>query len=31
MSEKTTAPVEEVAVKAPKNKGLDWLLDIVKV
>ena len=30
MSEKTTAPVEEVAVKAPKNKGLDWLLDIVK-
>ena len=30
MSEKTTAPVEEAAVKAPKNKGLDWLLDIVK-
>lgn len=30
MSEKTTAAVEETAVKAPKNKGLDWLLDIVK-
>ncbi len=30
MSEKTTAPAEEVAVKEPKNKGLDWLLDIVK-
>ena len=30
MSEKTTAAVEETAVKAPRNKGLDWLLDIVK-
>lgn len=30
MSEKTTAAVEESAVKAPKNKGVDWLLDIVK-
>lgn len=30
MSEKTTAAVEETAVKAPKNKGVDWLLDIVK-
>lgn len=30
MSEKTTAAVEATAVKAPKNKGLDWLLDIVK-
>ncbi|MBP5271913.1 MAG: DUF368 domain-containing protein [Clostridia bacterium] len=30
MSEKTTAAVEETAVKAPRNRGLDWLLDIVK-
>lgn len=41
MSEQTTVPVEtapieeapaeqETPVKAPRNKGLDWLLDIVK-
>ncbi|MBP5271637.1 MAG: DUF368 domain-containing protein, partial [Clostridia bacterium] len=30
MSEKTPAAVEETVVKAPRNKGLDWLLDIVK-
>lgn len=30
MSEKSTVAVEETPVKAPKNKGLDWLLDIVK-
>ena len=29
MSEQTAAPVEQ-NIKEPKNKGLDWLLDIVK-